>query len=107
MHTIESYIRFTTNIVSGTASTLSLLFIASQLQAPWSLCLASRIVTVPRPFSLVTDTLGPGGIFPQFNRQLIIGVGFPTAVHTTVTVSPSSTVNVSGGAWVIVGEASN
>lgn len=76
---------------------------ASQLQAPWSETLASRIMTVPKPSTLVTVTLGGLGMWCQFNLQLIRGVGVPTARQVIVTVSPSVTDIVSGGEETIVG----
>ena len=61
------------------------------------------MVTVPNPSTLVTVTRGGCGMWFQFNRQLIKGVGVPIARQLIVIVWPSVTETVSGGGETTVG----
>ena len=42
-------------------------------------------------------------MLPQFNLQLISGVGFPIAVHVSLIVPPTRTVSVGTGGIVTIG----
>ena len=87
------------------AKMLPLLLMASQVYAPASVYLTSVIVRVPRPSWLTTVTRSPDGIFPQFRRHTISGVGTPTASQKIENWPPSSTSSSDTGGTVITGAA--
>lgn len=84
---------------------LLMTLMASQVYIPESAILASVMVRLARPLTLLTCTRFPLGMFPHSNLQTIIGVGVPTASQMIEILPPISTFMLGGGAMLIDGAA--
>lgn len=87
------------------ARTESFELMASQDQAPASEVRISLMFKMPKPSTEVAVTRGGPGMWCQLRRQLISGVGLPTARQVMLIDSPSAATRVSGGGCTTVGGA--